>query len=80
MINPRLPNYRSSNEAIWLLSSYVREVWSSLHVKGVAELNEAQFFGFLNSSTRMMVVVVLHVHVLGWATSTWATWGWGLCL
>ena len=47
MINLRLPNNRGSNEVIWLLSSYVREVWSSLHVKGAAELNDAQFFGFL---------------------------------
>ena len=39
MINLRLPNNRSSNEVIWLLSS--------LHVKGAAALNDAQFFGFL---------------------------------
>ena len=50
MINLRLPNNRSSNEVIWLLSSYVREVWSSLFVKGAVKLNVAQFFGFLKSS------------------------------
>ena len=47
MIYLRLPNNRSSNEVIWLISSYVGEVWSSLYVKGVPELNDAQFFGFL---------------------------------
>ena len=46
MINLRLPNNRNSNEVIWLLSSYVREVWSSLFVKGAVKLNAAKFFGF----------------------------------
>jgi hypothetical protein len=47
LINLRLPNNRSSNEVIWLISSYLREVWSALYVKGAAVLNDAQFFGFL---------------------------------
>ena len=44
MINLHLPDNRSSNEVIWLISSYV---WSALYVKGAAVLNDAQFFGFL---------------------------------
>ena len=47
IINLCLPNNRNNNEVIWLLSSYVREVWASLYVKGDAKLNAAQFFGFL---------------------------------
>ena len=47
LINLRLPNNRSSNEVIWLISSYVREVWGALYVKGAAVLNDAKLFGFL---------------------------------
>ena len=47
IINLRLPKNRCSNEVIWLIGSYVGEVWRTLYAKGGAELNEAQFFGFL---------------------------------
>ena len=47
LVNLRLPNNRNSNEVIWLLSSYVREVWNSLFAKGALKLNADQFFGFL---------------------------------
>ena len=47
LINLHLPNIRNSNEAVWLLGSYVREVWRSLHVKGRAVLKDTEFFGFL---------------------------------
>ena len=47
LINLCLPNNRRSNEVIWILGTYVGEVWRSIFVKGAAELNDAQFFGFL---------------------------------
>ena len=47
MITMCLPNNRRSNEVSWLLGTYVGEVWRSIFVKGAAELNDAQFFGFL---------------------------------
>ena len=47
LINLCLPNNRRSNEVIWLIGTYVGEVWRSIFVKGAAELNNAQFFGFL---------------------------------
>ena len=47
LINLCLPNNRRSNEVIWLLGTYVGEVWRSIFVKGAAGLNDAQFFGFL---------------------------------
>ena len=47
LINLCLPNNRRSNEVIWLIGTYVGEVWRSIFVKGAAELSNAQFFGFL---------------------------------
>ena len=47
LINLCLPNNRRSNEVVWLLGTYVGEVWRSIFVKGAPELNDAQFFGFL---------------------------------
>ena len=47
LLNLCLPNNRRSNEVIWLLGTYVGEVWRSIFVKGAPELNDDQFFGFL---------------------------------
>ena len=52
LINLFLPNNRRSNEVIWLLGTYVGEVWRSIFVKGAPELNEDQFFGYLKFKYR----------------------------
>ena len=52
LINLCLPNNRRCNEVIWLLGTYVGEVWRSIFVKGAPELNEDQFFGYLKFKYR----------------------------
>ena len=47
LINLRIPRNINTNEVIWLLGSYLSEVWASIVVRGVSELSQAQFYGFL---------------------------------
>ena len=47
LINLHLPRNRNSNEVIWLIGSYVGEVWSCLVIKSAAKLSGDKFFGFL---------------------------------
>ena len=47
LINLRIPSNIHTNEVLWLLGIYKSEVWNSLVARGVSEICEDQFFGFL---------------------------------
>ena len=47
LINLRIPRNIHTNEVLWLLGIYKSEVWNSLVARGVSEICEDQFFGFL---------------------------------
>jgi hypothetical protein len=53
LINLHLPRNRCSNEVIWLVGSYVGEVWRCLFTKSAAMLSVDKFFGFLKFKYKM---------------------------
>ena len=48
-----LPGNRCSNEVIWLVGTYVGEVWRCLVIKSCAMLGDDKFFGFLKFKYKM---------------------------
>ena len=53
LINLHLPRNRCSNEVIWLVGTYVGEVWGCLDIKSAASLSDDKFFGFLKFKYKM---------------------------
>ena len=43
LINLHLPRNRCSNEVIWLIGTYVGEVWGCLVIKSAAKLSDDKF-------------------------------------
>jgi hypothetical protein len=53
LINLHLPRNRCGNEVIWLVGTYVGEVWGCLVIRSAASLSENKFFGFLKFKYKM---------------------------
>ena len=63
LVSLQFPGSPDVQQGVWLIGTFVAEVWEKIFIRGAPRLKKEQFFGFLKFKYKMTEELGIHIGV-----------------